>query len=185
MSEFTVHTLETAPDDAGQSLAASKKMVGFIPNLHAVMAEQPVLLEAYKTMAGLSARAGLSAIEQQVVFQTINYENGCSYCMAAHSVISDGQKVPADITEALRKGTELPDAKLNALATYTRRIVSQRGWVSDAERQAFYTAGYSKADALAVIILVSTKILSNYTNHIAETPLDAAFHPRVWQKPAA
>ncbi len=185
MSEFTVHSIDTAPEGAKESLAASQKSVGFIPNLHGVMAEQPALLEAYKAMTGLSAKTGLSPTEQQVVFQTSNFENGCTYCVAAHSVISDGQKVPAEITEALRAGTDLPDPKLNALAVYTRKTVTGRGWVSQEDRQAFYDAGYSQADALAVIVLVSMKVLSNYTNHIAETPLDAAFQPRAWEKPAA
>ncbi len=185
MSEFTVHTADTAPQGAKESLEASKKTVGFVPNLHGVMAEQPALLEAYKAMTGLSAKTGLSAVEQQVVFQTSNFENGCTYCVAAHSVISDGQKVPAEVTEALRTGKPLADARLEALATYTRKTVVDRGWVSAEDRQAFYDAGYTKADALAVIVLVSMKVLSNYTNHIAETPLDAAFQPREWQKPAA
>lgn len=184
MSEFTVHTPETAPDGAKESLLASQKALGFIPNLHAVMAEQPALLEAYKTMTGLSARTGLDAVEQQVVFQVSNFENGCTYCVAAHSVISDGQRVPADVTDALRNGKPLADAKLNALAEFTRRVVTQRGWVSADQRQAFYDAGYTAADALAVIVLVSMKVLSNYTNHIADTPLDAAFESRRWTKPA-
>lgn len=185
MSEFTVHTVDTAPEGASESLAASQKAMGFIPNLHGIMAEQPALLEAYKAMGGFSANTGLSAVEQQVVFQVNNFENGCTYCVAAHSVLSDMQKVPADVTEALRTGAELSDAKLNALAVYTRKTIQQRGWLSEEDRQAFYDAGYSKADALAVIVLTAMKVLSNYTNHIAETPLDGAFQPRAWQKPAA
>jgi len=185
MSEYTVHTPDTAPGSAGESLQASQKAFGFIPNLHGVMAEQPALLEAYKAMSTLSAQTGLSPVEQQVVFQVSNFENGCTYCVAAHSVISDGQKVPADITEALRAGEPLADLKLQALAKYTRLVVTDRGWVSEADQQAFFAAGYSKADALAVVVLVSMKVLSNYTNHIAETPLDAAFKSREWQKPAA
>ena len=185
MSDFTVHNPDTAPGGAGESLKASQKSLGFIPNLHAVMAEQPALLEAYKAMAGFSAETGLSPTEQQVVFQVSNFENGCTYCVAAHSVISDGQKVPADVTDALRAGQAIADAKLNALATYARLVVTDRGWVSAEDQQAFYDAGYSKADALAVIVLVSMKVLSNYTNHIAETPLDAVFKSREWQKPAA
>jgi len=185
MTEFTVHTPGTAPGSAGESLQASQKAFGFIPNLHAVMAEQPALLEAYKTMSTLSAQTGLSPVEQQVVFQVSNFENGCTYCVAAHSVISDGQKVPLDVTEALRGGKTLADPKLEALAAFTRLVVTNRGWVSEEDQQAFFAAGYSKADALGVIVLVSMKVLSNYTNHIAETPLDAAFKSREWEKPAA
>jgi hypothetical protein len=38
---------------------------------------------------------------------------------------------------------------------------------------------------LDVVLGVGMKILSNYTNHIAETPLDAAFAKVAWSKPRA
>ena len=44
-SPFTYHTQETAPDAAKPWLPD-----GFIPNLHAVMAESPQLLEAYRRL---------------------------------------------------------------------------------------------------------------------------------------
>jgi hypothetical protein len=31
-----------------------------------------------------------------------------------------------------------------------------------------------------VLVGIALKTLSNYTNHLAETPLDAVFAPRAW-----
>jgi hypothetical protein len=43
-----------------------------------------------------------------------------------------------------------------------------------------FAAGYDKASVLDVILGTSLKVLSNYTNHITDTPLDAAFQANVW-----
>jgi len=185
MSEFQLHTQETAPDGSKAMLENSVKRFGFVPNLHGMMAESPAVLESYQTMVGIVGKTELTPTERQVVYQINNFDAGCTYCVAAHSVISDGEKVPAEVTEALRVGAPLPDAKLEALAQFTRKMRSSFGNASKADRNAFYAAGYSKANALDVIVIIATKVLSNYTNHIAETPLDEAFESRVWVKPVA
>ena len=53
-------------------------------------------------------------------------------------------------------------------------------WVSDDDIASFQTVGYSKAQILEVFLSLSFKTLSNYVNHLAETPLDDAFAARAW-----
>ncbi|MBL4788676.1 MAG: carboxymuconolactone decarboxylase family protein [Kordiimonadaceae bacterium] len=183
MSEFEVYTAATAPKNAVASLDGAKAKFGFTPNLLGVMAGAPPLLEAYLTMMGIASRTNLTGVEQQVVYQAVNFEAGCTYCVAAHSVASDGAGIPADITDALRAGGTLPDAKLNTLAEFVRKMHSAGGWVSEADRAELYAAGYSSETVLEVIVLMATKTLTNFTNHAAGTPLDAAFEGRRWEKP--
>jgi len=57
----------------------------------------------------------LSPLEQQVVFMTANFENNCHYCVPGHTWMMKASKMPDDVIDALREGTELPDAKLQAL----------------------------------------------------------------------
>jgi alkylhydroperoxidase family enzyme len=45
----------------------------------------------------------------------------------------------------------------------------------------FLTAGYTKAQVLEVILGISFKTLSNYVNHVTETPLDDAFATQAWK----
>ncbi|MEO9591044.1 hypothetical protein [Rhodopirellula bahusiensis] len=45
--------------------------------------------------------------------------------------------------------------------------------------------GYTNATVLEVIVGTAYKMLSNYTNHIAETPLDDAFAKNEWHANAA
>jgi len=55
-----------------------------------------------------------------------------------------------------------------------------RGSVNDADLDAFFGAGYTKANVLDVILGNGLKLLANYTDHIANTPLDAAFQQNAW-----
>jgi alkylhydroperoxidase family enzyme len=90
------------------------------------------------------------------------------------------QKVPTDVVEAIREDRPISDSKLQALRAFTTAVVEKRGWVSDEDVSTFVAAGYSKAQILEVILGVSFKTLSNYTNHIANPPLDEAFETGAW-----
>ncbi len=181
---YTVHTPETAPAGARETLTAAMKSFGFVPNLLGVMAEAPALVKAYTTLSRIFEETSFSPAERQVVLLTVSYENGCAYCVAAHSVIAGMQKVPADVVGAIRDGKPIADARLQALRRFTAAVVKMRGWPSEGDTKAFLHAGYAKAQVLEVILGVGMKILSNYTNHVAETPLDAAFAHAAWSKAA-
>lgn len=182
MTDFTLHDIDSAPHDAKPLLEGSKKSMGMIPSLHAVMAEAPQLLEAYQTLHGLFGDASFDANEQTVVWQSINVENECHYCVPAHTGIANMMKVPEEITEALRNETPLPDEKLEALREFTLAVVRKRGNVTRDDLQAFYDAGYGKQQVLEVILGVAQKTMSNYVNHIAETPIDEPFKKFEWKK---
>jgi len=181
---YAVHTVATAPESAKETLAGAQKAFGFLPNLLGVMAEAPALLKAYRALAGLFEETSFTPTERQIVLLTASYENGCTYCVAAHSVIADVQKVPADVVDAIRGGAPIADKKLEALRRFAAAVVKTRGWLSDAEVAAFLNAGYTPAQVLEVVLGVGFKTLSNYTNHIAETPLDGAFAKASWSKAA-
>lgn len=181
---YTVHTLESAPETARETLTGAKKALGFVPNLYGIMAEAPALLKAYTTLSRIFDETSFSPTERQVVLLTVSYENGCQYCVAAHSVIADLQKVPAEVVGAIRDGKSISDAKLEALRRFTSAVTRTRGWPSDDDTEAFLNAGYTTAQVLEVVLGVGVKTLSNYTNHITGTPLDSAFAAAAWSKAA-
>jgi AhpD family alkylhydroperoxidase len=111
-------------------------------------------------------------------------ENHCTYCVAAHSVIARHMiKADPSIVNALRNFEPLPDPKLDALATFTRAVVKNRGVVCGKTLDNFITVGYTLAHVLEVLLGVTMKTLSNYTNHVIDTPLDAAFQIEAWEAP--
>ena len=185
MTDFTVHTIDSAPEAATRILQGAQKALGFVPNLYATMAEAPTTLEAYTTLSNIFGKTDLSETERQIILMTNNRLNGCKYCMAAHTTLSQMGGVADDVIQALRNDTPIADTKLEALRKFATVINQSRGWPSDAEIAAFLDAGYTKQTVLEVILGTALKTLSNYTNHIAQTDLDAAFVENAWSGPVA
>ncbi len=181
MADFTVHTIETAPEQSVALLRGAEKAFGFVPNLIGILAESPAAAEAYLTLSQIFDRSSLTPVERQVTILAISRYNECDYCMAAHSVIASMQKVPADVIQAIRDDHPIADAKLETLRSFATTVVDKRGWVSDEDVLVFQSAGYTQAQILEIILAASLKTLSNYANHVAETPLDDAFASRAWQ----
>lgn len=186
MTQFTLHTLDTAPEESRPFLEHSQKAFGRLPGLHSVMAESPALLDGYKHLHRLFAEeTSFDKDEITVVWQTINVEHACHYCVPAHTGIAKMMQVDDAITNALRDETPLPSAKLEALRTFTLQVVRQRGALDDAQVQSFLDAGYTQRQILEVILAVAQKVMSNYTNHLAETPVDQVMQKFAWEKKGA
>jgi AhpD family alkylhydroperoxidase len=173
MTDFTLHTAETAPEGARDALAAVTKAWGFTPKLHAILAESPAALIGYDTLFGLVAGSTLSPVEQQVVYQTVNVFHGCEYCTMGHTYLSRAAGMDEDAVAALRAGEAPADPRLAALFTFTRLVVETRGHAGDAAVDRFIAAGFTRANVLEVVTVIATKTISNYANHLTHTPKEA------------
>jgi uncharacterized peroxidase-related enzyme len=183
--KLTAKTIEDAAPKARMGLQQAQEKLGFIPNMYTRMANSPGLFDTYQQgYAAFRAKSGFTPAEQEVVFLTISRVNGCEYCMAAHSFVADKlSNVPGAVTDAIRNDTEIPDEKLFVLAKFTQVMVEQRGLPQTCDVEAFLAAGYSERQILEIILAIAVKTLSNYTNHLFHTPVDAAFAARTWKDP--
>lgn len=182
MSKFSFHSPESAPEDSRGILATLNKQYGFVPNLMSGLAEAPAALHGYMGLSEQYGKCSLSAQEQQVVLLATSVINECGFCVAAHSFVARNMAKLDDASlQALRSGEELPNPRLNALAQFTRAVVNERGWVNGKALDAFLVAGYSKAQVLEVITGVALKTLSNYANHVLETPVNDQFKAETWE----
>lgn len=184
-TSLALRTEQDSNPSIAEPLQGIRKQLGFVPNMYAAMANLPALLDAYQYGYQLvRMRAGFTPVEQEVLFLTISRENGCHYCVAAHSFVADAMtKVPTEITDAIRNDRPIPDAKLEALRQFARVMVQTRGNPDDQDAAAFLDAGYSETQILGVILAISVKTISNYSNHIFHTELDEAFVSRQWERP--
>ncbi len=182
MTTLKIHNIASAPEQAKPLLENSQKAYGMIPGLHGVLAGAPQLLDAYQKLHELFTQTSFNEEELTVVWQAINVEHGCHYCVPAHTGIAKMMKVDDAITEALRNETALENPKLEALRTMALTIVKNRGNVTQKDLTTFYAAGYGEQQVLEIILGLSQKVISNYTNHIANTPVDDAFKAFAWKK---
>lgn len=172
---------ENAEGAARDVLAKAKKQVGFIPNMYARMAHSPGLLETYLDgYARFRTRSGFSPAEQELVFLIISRENGCEYCVAAHSMLAAKAGVPGEVVKACRSGAAIPDARLESLAKFTRVMLQTRGLPTRADAERFLAAGFEERHVLDIVLAIAVKTLSNYSNHLFHTPLDPAFSEWAW-----
>ncbi|MBC7003009.1 carboxymuconolactone decarboxylase family protein [Photobacterium sp. BZF1] len=185
MSKFTYYTADNAPEESKELVAQSLKGFGMLPNLHSVLAEAPATYEAYNTTFDLFMKnTTFSPLEQQVVFMTANFENNCHYCVPGHTWMMKAGKMPEEVIEALREGTVIPDAKLQALHDFAKALLDNRGHIGDERLQAFLDAGYTKRQALEVLTGLSAKLISNFTNALAHTQTDKPFEKFAWTHPS-
>jgi len=143
------------------------------------MAESPAALAAYTQVSGiLDEHSALTPEERQIAMLTVSAESGCDYCLAAHSTVARMMKMDEALVKTLREKGTPDDPKQAALVTMIRRLIEKRGWISEEEQNEFFQAGYSNRHLLDVDTILALKTLSNYTNHLAETPMDDAFKPQ-------
>ncbi|MDJ0702760.1 MAG: ATP-binding protein [Leptolyngbyaceae cyanobacterium MO_188.B28] len=180
---WTAYSIETAPEDSRASLIQAQATFGFVPNVEAVSAEAPALLKGGMALWDLFGASSFSPIEQQIIYLTINFEHNCHYCMAVHTALAGAVEMAVEDLEALRTGRPLKDPKFQALREFTQRMVASRGWVTKDEISTFLAFGYTKQQVFEVILGIAMKVIHNYTNHIAETPLDEVFQPYTWSRP--
>lgn len=182
MTDYTIHNIETAPEQSKPLLEGSQKSFGMIPNLHGVMAESPQLLEGYQLLHGLAQKTAFDAEELTVVWQSINVEHACHYCVPAHTGIAKSMNVDDKVIDAVRNETAFENDKLNVLRATTLEILTERGHLSLQQQQAFFEAGYTNQHILDIVLILSQKVMSNYVNHLAETPVDKPFQAFEWQQ---
>ena len=173
MTRFDIHIADTAPEGSKAELAAVTRAWGFTPKRQATLAESPAALIGYDRLFGLVGQSTLTAVEQQVAFQTINLFHGCEYCTMGHSYPSRAAGMDEPTIAALRNG-ELPaDPKQAELARFTMQVVQSRGHAGDAAVDACIAAGFSRANVPDVVTIIATKTISNHTNHLTQTEKEA------------
>ncbi len=185
MSDFVSHTIESAPEGSRGALAEVQAKYGAVFNLFGALAESPVALNAYRALGDLFEQSSFTPAERQLLLLAISAENGCEYCVAAHSAGARMAALDAQAIEAVRGDTPIADARLAALHAFALTVVRQRGWVANDEVAAFLASGFTKAQVLEVIVAVALKTISNYANHITQPPLDAPFEATRWTRRAA
>jgi len=174
--KFTLHDQKTAPEASRPLLQQVEDIYGFVPNIYAVFAESPVAISTYLHInAQLKQHGALTPGEQQIVMLAVSESNGCEYCVAAHSMVAGMAHVPAEVVRTIREGQLPEDPKFAALVRFAKAGADSKGrWAAD-EIAHFEAAGYDNRHALEILSILALKTLSNYTNHLANPPLDEAF----------
>jgi len=184
-SPLTPRTIETAEGDAAERLAAAQKATGMVPNMYAMMANSPGLFSTYLDgYQRFRSGSGFSPAEQEAVFLTISRFNECHYCMAVHSFVADNvSKTPTEVTDAIRDDRPIDDARIGAIVAMTRSMLETHGHPAESDVAAFREAGFTDEQVLELLLAIAVKTISNWSNHLFQTPVDDIFAGRAWSPP--
>jgi alkylhydroperoxidase family enzyme len=181
MQKFKIDTIESAPEKSKPSLQVLKQNIGLIPNLSAMIAESPTLMNSFLG-AFVNFHGGtIGAGERQVLLLTNAVTNSSAWAVAFHSTMAINEGVDADSVGAIRSG-ELPkDQKLAALSQLTRALIEKRGHLDEVSLGQFMSAGFSQAQIFEVIAGLAVSVMANYAGNIGNPPLEDAFKKQRWE----
>ena len=181
MTDFPVHTLESAPERSKPALNQLQSAFGMIPNIAGAMATSPVLINSLVGLFGNVHGGSFTEAQVQTVLLTDAVTNASTWAVAFHTALALKEGLdPADV-QAIREGRLPKDEKLAALSRLARTMIEKRGRLDDASVDRFIAAGFGKDHVLEVIAIVAASTITNYTGSITKPPLEAMFREHAWQ----
>lgn len=162
---------DSATGKAKELLDAVHGKLGLVPNITRAMANSPAVLEGYLGLSGALGKGSLSAKNREQIALAVGQANHCDYCLAAHSAIGKMVGLTPDQILDSRRGTAI-DPKADAVIRFARKLVDERGRVSDADVAEVRAAGLNDGGIAEVVANVALNIFTNYFNHVAETDID-------------
>ena len=171
MPRIPTINLEHATGQAAKLLQGVEGKLGFVPNIMRTMANSPAVLQGYLDFSQALSKGNLSPKFREQIALAVSETNDCQYCLSAHSAIGRSVGLSEEAIEDSRKA-ESTDPKEATVLTLARKIVEQRGMVSDEDLAKLRKLGFSQGDIVELIANISLTLFTNYFNHVAETEID-------------
>ncbi len=184
MSRFPEYTIESAPAASRRFMVATQNHLGYLPAATARWAASPHLLEAFGRVLAIFESATLDPVAREVVVMTLATRNGCHICVAMHTARLTELDASPDAIAALRDAAVLADPRLDALRVFTLRVLDRAGDVGDDALAAFLASGYTRQNALEVVLGIGTYTMSTLANRLIDAPLDDQLSAFAWHTAA-
>jgi AhpD family alkylhydroperoxidase len=174
---FIEHTLESAPPASRRVMRATAQHLGYLPSATRRLAASPEVLVGFQKLTGLFDSTTLDPVAREVVVMTIAVRNGCDVCVAMHTgrlrALGEGsQHSGTDPVAALMAQRPLADERLEAVRQFVLAVLSTAGGVDDATLDTFLSHGYTRRNALEVVLGIGTYTLSTFANRLTRAPVD-------------
>jgi uncharacterized peroxidase-related enzyme len=164
-------TTAATDDERRGLLDATERQLGRVPNLYAAMANSPAALRGYLSLRDALVHGALRVAERELLALLVAEENGCDYCVAAHTF--RGAKMGMS-DEELRSagGGEHRRPHTRAVLQLAKEVLATKGRVGDEYLAEARAAGVSDEEISEVVAHVALNTLSNFFSHVAEPELD-------------
>lgn len=168
----TPATIEAAPAAARPILEAVKKQLGVAPNMFRLISNSPAALEGYVGLNAALGKGKLPLKTRERIALAIAEENGCSYCLSAHSYIAKTLVKLDDAEIAANRAGTSNDLKADAAVRFAVEVSRARGHVSADDVETVKAAGYDDAEVIEIVLDVALNTWTNFINEVAKTDID-------------
>jgi uncharacterized peroxidase-related enzyme len=168
----TPPTIDAAPEASRALLEAVKKQLGVVPNLFRMVANSPAALEGYVGLLGALGRGALPTATHERIALAVAEFNACDYCLSAHTYLGRNVAKLDEAEMTANRGGTSNDAKADAAVRFARKVLQQRGHVSNEDLRSIRNAGYSDAQIVEIVLHVALNTWTNYVNSVANTAID-------------
>ncbi len=177
---FVDHTVESAPPAARRIMSATVTRLGYLPVAMARMAEAPQLLDGFLKLSGMFENTSLDPLARETLIMTVARRNGCHLCVAMHTAALASLSAPRPLIDALRDGRPLDDPRLEAVRHFTLDVLQSAGAVGEDRVAEFLSHGYTRRQALEVVLGIGAYTLSTLANRLTGAPLDEPLAEFAW-----
>jgi AhpD family alkylhydroperoxidase len=169
---FTAHTVESAPAESRRLMETIAHHQGHLPTGVTMLAESPEMLGTFLKASGAFEASTLDPLARETVIMTMAIRNGCHICVAMHTARLHTLDAGLDLIDALRAGQAPAEPRLAAIRHFTLRLLATTGEVSDEELTDFLAAGFTRRNALEVVLGIGAYTMSTFANRLVRAPID-------------
>lgn len=171
MARFKPVDPATATGRTKELLDAVKQKFGMVPNITCLMANSPHVLEGYLGFSGALGGGRLDPQLRERIAIAVASENGCNYCLSAHTAGGRMVGLSQEELTAAQQGQSSGEKETLALR-FATKLVRERGWVPDKDVNALRQAGFDDGEIVEIIAVTVLNVFTNDFNHVAETEID-------------
>jgi AhpD family alkylhydroperoxidase len=169
---FTRHTIDTAPAASRRSMTAVTAKQGYLPVAVGLLAESPEALDGFLRLSATFDACTLDPLAREVVIMTVAVRNGCHLCVAMHSARLAALGADPGLAAALRSGAPVGEVRLDAVRAFTLQVLDTAGDVGGEAVAEFLGQGFTRRNALEVVLGISALTLSTLANRLTGAPVD-------------
>jgi uncharacterized peroxidase-related enzyme len=171
MTRMTAPAQADVPAASRPALDAAADQLGFVPNMYHGLAATPKALNAWLDLRKAMSTS-LDAATRQGIAHVVDEVNGCDYCDAMHTWVSQQMTHLEDDEIARNRGGSSNDTRRSAALAFAREVALRRGKVTDRALDAVRVAGFTDGQILEIVAVVVLFTMSNYFNNVMKTDID-------------
>jgi uncharacterized peroxidase-related enzyme len=171
MSRINVVESAAATPEQKALLDAIQSQLGMVPNFLKVFANSPTALQAFLGLYGVANAGSLDPQDRERIALAMAQQNGCQYCVSAHTAIGRKSGLTNDEMAAARLGTS-EDPTSAAILKFARSLMAKHGEVSALEITELRMAGVDEAQLVEIITHVGMNFLTNILGKASLVEID-------------